>query len=173
LVVALAGVVPLSAIAATPATAELGWREADYVKRYGNVVRSPLASNEAQFPAPGDGRVIVIFADGRSKEEAWVIGRDPGIVPPKLMEQARHAVRGKAVRRVDFRAEGASPAEIFEARHKNMMVQVDDRAGYIVRVSWCRGAERCALLDRLLKTELATDDLTARVQAEMRRQHGK
>lgn len=150
--------------------AELGWTEADYVKRLGAASRSPLTPKEARFVAPGGGSVVVIFADDRSREEAWLIDRDTGFVPSELLRRAQAAVQGTPVRRVEFHLEGASAAEIFEVRDDQVTLQVDYRNHAVVRVGQCRTAEPCTLLDRLLAMERMTDDLGARTQAQMRRE---
>ena len=158
---------------ATPTLAELGWKEADYVKRFGKAEHSPLAKGEVSFAGPGGGRILVIFANDRSCEEAWLIDRDAGFVPRTLMRQAQAATKGKPVRRVEFKLEHTPAAEIFEARNKRGMLQVDVRNGGIVRVAQCRGVEKCVLFDRLIAIDLATDDLLARAAAQMRREHGR
>ena len=157
-------------LVAAPSSAELGWAELDYVKRFGAPVRSPLTPNEAQFVVPKAGRVLVIFEGKHSREEAWLIDRGARFVPRELMRRARAAVLGTPVRRVEFRLEGASPAELFEERGSESVLQVDYRNGTIMRIARCRGPAPCTLLSRLLDMELATDDLMARTQAQMRRE---
>lgn len=150
--------------------AELGWTETEYVKRLGPAGRSPLTPNEARFAAPGGGSVVVIFAEGRSREEIWLVDRDTSFVPPALLKQAQAAVQGTPVRRVEFHLEGAPAAEIFEVHDEHVTLQVDYRNHAVVRIGLCRAAEPCTLVDRLLAMERMTDDLGARTQEQMRRE---
>jgi len=160
--------VALLGAAAAPAAAELGWTEAQYIKKFGPGTRSPLTPNEAQFNGGGSGRVLVSFKDDRSQEEAFAIDRDSKFVPAALMRQARAVTQGTAARHVEFKLEHAAPAAIFETRAKDIMLQVDVRNGVIARLTHCRGPEPCKLIDRLLKVELATDELLARTQPPRR-----
>lgn len=149
------------------AEAALGWREADYVNRFGKPIRSPLTPNEVQFTTKG-GSLMVLFADGRSREEAWLLTRDDRSVPPLLLKQARAVVHGSLKSRVDFRSERVPPAEMFETQVDGVTVQVDQRRGAIARIGCCRAAQPCTLLDRLLAMERTTDDLMARTQARLK-----
>ena len=157
-----------------PAQAELGWREADYVKRFGAAMKSSFTPKDAQFVAPGGGggRVLVIFNDeGRSEEEAWLIDRDLRFVPRELMQRARDAVEsGQPVRHVAFQRADAPAADVYEVRGDRESMQVDYRNHGIVRITRCRGRTACKLIDRLLAMELATDGLLARTQAQMERE---
>ena len=162
------GLVLLSAVQL--AQAELGWREAEYVKHFGKAIRSPMVQNEAQFTTKG-GSLVVIFVDGRSSEEAWLLTRDDRSVPAHLLEQARAAVKRTLKKRVDFRSERVPPAEMFEAQFDGVTVQVDQRRGAIARIGCCHAAQPCTLLDRLLAMERTTDDLVARTQARLKQEN--
>jgi hypothetical protein len=155
---------------AMPASAELGWTEADYVKHFGAAQHAPLSPNEARFSGPGNGSVLVVFADGRSTEEAWSIDRDDSFVPAKLLKRARVAAKGKPVRRVEFHRHDALPAEIFEVHGQHDTLQVDYRNGGVIHIVRCPAAKACTLLDRLLAMERTMDDLLTRMEMQMRRE---
>jgi hypothetical protein len=155
---------------AAAASAELGWTETDYVKHFGAGQRAPRTPNEARFSGSGGGSVLVVFADGRSTEEAWSIDRDLSFVPAKLLQRARAAVKGKPVRRVQFHRQGALPAEIFEVHGRRDTLQVDYRNGGIIHIVRCPAAKSCTLMDRLLGMERVTDDLLTRLETQMRRE---
>lgn len=153
-----------------PARAELGWSEAQYVKRFGLALHSPLSANEAQFVVKDHGQIVAIFSHGRSVEEAWLIQRQPSFVPPDVLRQARRMIRGTPARRVDFRLPRAPAAQIFESRVKGIEIQVDYRNGAIMRIDRCRGPQPCVLLDRFLTIDRNTDALIARTEAALRRE---
>jgi len=155
---------------ATPASAELGWTEADYVKHFGAAQRAPLTPTEARFSGSGGGSLLVVFADGHSIEEAWSIDRDNSFVPAKLLQRARAAAKGEPVRRVQFHHHDAIPAEIFEVHGQHDTLQVDRRNGGIVHIVRCPAAKACTLLDRLLAMERTTDDLLTRMEMQMHRE---
>ena len=156
--------------AARPAAGELGWKEADYVQRYGPAIRSPLTPNEAQFRIKGQGGVLVIFDGERSREEAFVIDRGNRFVPPRLLQAAQAAVHGEPKRRVQFHLHSNPTAAIYEAHAKGITLQIDYRNGAVVRVAQCRDPQPCVLIDRLLAMERRTDDLMARTEAQMHRE---
>jgi hypothetical protein len=153
-----------------PARAELGWSEAQYVKRFGAALRSPLSANEAQFVVKDRGQVVAIFSHGRSVEEAWLIQQQPSFVPADLLRQARQMIRGTPARRVDFHLPRAPAAQIFESRVGGIEMQVDYRNGAIMRIDRCRGPQPCVLLDRFLAIDRNTDALMARTAEQMRRE---
>ena len=157
-------------LSGVPARAELGWSEADYAKHFGPALHSPTTADEAQFVVKGRGQVVVMFSQGHSTEEAWLIAGPPTFVPPDVLREARRMVRGTPVRRVDFRLPRAPAAQIFETRTKSGGLQVDYRNGAIVRIARCRGPQPCVLLDRFLAIDRNTDALMARTEAAMRRE---
>jgi hypothetical protein len=151
------------------AQAELGWTEADYVEHFGPAPHSPVTPNELRFTAAG-GPVQVLFENGRSREEAWIIEKDTAFVPADLRRLAETAMQGQPARRVVFHAERAPAAEVFEARSGDVMVQVDVRNHAIARIVRCRSTGPCELLNHLLDMDRITDDLMARTQAQLRRE---
>jgi hypothetical protein len=168
---AVAGVARLAVLlGVTPAYAELGWQQADYIKHVGPATASPMTPDQVRFTSPGGGSVLVRFAGGRSREELWQMDRGLEGLPAALRRQAEAAVKGTPVRRVDFHLEHAAAAEVFEAHANHVTIQVDRRAGQIVRIGRCRGPDPCVLLDQRLTMERATDDLMARTEQQLRRQ---
>ena len=157
-------------LAALPAHAELGWRQTDYITHVGPATVSPLTPEQVRFTSPSGGGVLVRFVAERSQEELWRVGQHDAVIPSVLLQQARAALKGTPVRRIEFQLEHAPAAEIFEAHSQDVTVQVDVRRDAIVRIGRCRGPNPCVLLDQLLATERATDDLLGRTERLMRQQ---
>ena len=165
-----AAAILLSAITVSSARAELGWTESDYAKQFGAPERAALTPDQARFTGPGGGSVLVLFAAEHSVEEAWSIDRDASFVPPDLMKRAQQATKGQPIRHVTFRRSNAPAADIFEVRDQQTRLQVDYRNGGVIRIVRCPADKACTMIDNFLRMELATDELLARMEAQMRRE---
>jgi hypothetical protein len=153
------------------AQADLGWSEAQYVKRYGAPGKSPITPDQVRFERPAGGMLLVRFASGRSREELWEVDRDNKAVPERLMKGARKIASGKPTRVIEFKTPRAPAAELYEQRQGAETIRVDMRNRSIRRIAVCSASrqEPCVLFDQALNTERQTDALLAPAAIDMMR----
>jgi hypothetical protein len=150
---------------------EMGKSEQDYVQRYGPATTSPMTPDQAAFNVAPGTRLVVRFAGGRSVEELWLLAPDLRGLPEPIAAEARKIQPDqKPVRTIVFESESSTPVEFFEQPSGDGTLQFERRAGQFTRVALCAKRDSCNLLNQVVQSEKATDDLMGRAAAAMRRQ---
>ena len=150
---------------------EMGKTEQDYVQRYGPATKSPMTPDQVAFDVAPGTRLVVRFASGSSVEELWLLAPDLSGLPEAVAAEAKKIEPGqKPVRTIVFESESSTPVEFFERPVGDGALQFERRAGQFTRIALCAKRDSCDLLNQVVQSEKATDDLMGRAAAAMRRE---